>query len=621
MKKQQVRQVTLAVNSATTFGVFGDDALHKDVVDLISRLAVQEPNHIPFHHYQEVTRALTKAHADWRVLGVWQSTIQALLHMQALKLPPRDQLLAWVPSTLLDSLFEYQKDGVAFALGRGGRCLIADEPGVGKTRQGLAILASYRQEWPCMVLCPSSLTGQWVQYVKEWLQLESDDPARFVKCIRKGTDTMDALVNVVSYDLAASKEVELQARNFQVVVVDESHNLKSRTAKRTQALLPVLSRAKRVILMSGTPALSRPSELFTQIFLLRRDIFHNFHEFGVRYCAAKKEHFGWNYDGSSNLEELHTILEATCMIRRRKDEVLNELPAKTREKVSLQLTDEQLELVEKSIKHLQDVTSKAKDSFVDTTTQQAAFLSVVRDVGKAKIPSTIEYLSKLLDDGEKVVLFSHHVLVRDEVQRYLERRHVKFIRIDGNVPPAARTRQVDEFQDDDSVRVALLSITAAGVGTTLTASHLVVFAELLFTPACLLQAEDRCHRIGQAHPVSVRYLVAKGTAEERVWAMLHNKFDVIGRVMGDTSTFHADYVHYDQEITQTDMREFIEALLGPGHVRTTAAVVEEGGWDTSVLLSSGKKKKRARPVDESKKKSVRLEKGQTVIMPTSWSRK
>lgn len=621
--RKGVREITLAVNSATTFGLVVDPAyereVSKEVSETVARFATQ-PNHVPFHKYQEVTRAICRLHPDWKLHGIWPSTIAALLHIQTLKVPEQEQLLAWVPPALLASLFDYQKQGVAFALSRGGRCLIADEPGVGKTRQGLAILGSYRAEWPCVVLCPSSLAGQWVKYIKEWLL--ADDEAHLVKCIRKGTDAMDAQVNVISYDLAAAKETELQARNFQVVVADESHALKSRTAKRTQVLLPVLSRCKRVILMSGTPALSRPSELFTQLFLLRRDVFHNFHEFGVRYCAAKKEHFGWNYDGSGNLDELHKVLEATCMIRRRKGEVLQDLPIKTREKISVQLTAEQLEVVEKSIKHLRDVTAKAKDAFVDQTTQQAAFLSVVRDVGKAKIPSTIEYLSALLDEGEKVVVFSHHQLVRDELQRYLERRQVKFIRIDGQTPPAARTRQVDEFQEDDDVRVALLSITAAGVGTTLTASHIVLFAELLFTPACLLQSEDRCHRIGQEHPVSVRYLVAKGTAEERVWAMLYNKFTVLGRLMGDTEThFRADHTTYDETITQTDMREFIAALLGeskePAKTVTPTETKRPAEWDSNALsakFSLSEKKSR-----KSKPKSVQLEKGQTVILPTSWS--
>lgn len=99
---------------------------------------------------------------------------------------------------------------------------------------------------------------------------------------QKGTDLLDGLINIVSYDLASTKEEELASRNFQVCLLDESHYIKSRTAKRVQVLLPILSKSKRIILLTGTPSLSRPAEIFTQVHLLRRDVFSNFHNFGER---------------------------------------------------------------------------------------------------------------------------------------------------------------------------------------------------------------------------------------------------------------------------------------------------------------------------------------------------
>lgn len=129
-----------------------------------------------------------------------------------------------------------------------------------------------------------------------------------VNQVEKGVDSVNGLINILSYDLATSKAEELAARQFQVYVLDESHYIKSRTAKRVQSLLPVIGKAKRVILLSGTPTLSRPSELFSQVHLLRRDVFGSFHAFGERYCAGKKERFGWNFDGHSNLDELNIVL-------------------------------------------------------------------------------------------------------------------------------------------------------------------------------------------------------------------------------------------------------------------------------------------------------------------------
>lgn len=112
---------------------------------------------------------------------------------------------------------------------------------------------------------------------------------------------------------------------------------------------------------------------------MRRDVFSNFHAFGERYCNATRNRFGWSYDGATNLDELNVILETLCMIRRKKDDVLTELPPKSRERVLLSMTPAQLLLVEKSILHLQSVESK-KDK-VDPITRKAAFMSLWRDVG------------------------------------------------------------------------------------------------------------------------------------------------------------------------------------------------------------------------------------------------
>ena len=227
-----------------------------------------------------------------------------------------------------------------------------------------------------------------------------------VNQVEKGSDAVNGLINILSYDLATTKAEELAARGFQVYVLDESHYIKSRTAKRVQSLLPVIGKAKRVILLSGTPTLSRPSELFPQVHLLRRDVFGSFHPFGERYCAGKKERFGWNFEGHSNLEELNIVLETLCMIRRTKDEVLTELPPKTRERIVLKMSPEQLSLIEKGIRNFCAIEAK-KD--LDPISRKAAFMTLWREVGRVKLPSIIEYVNDLLEAGEKFLVFCHHM--------------------------------------------------------------------------------------------------------------------------------------------------------------------------------------------------------------------
>ncbi len=403
-----------------------------------------------------------------------------------------------------------------------------------------------------------------------------------IRWVRKGSEPLDGRINIISYDLAVNKAQELNVRRIQVILCDESHKLKGRTSQRTKSLLPILNKARRTILMSGTPALSRPAELFTQLSILRPDIFRSFHDFGVRYCEGKKSHFGWQYEGASNLQELHIILETLCMIRRTKDEVL-ELPPKTRERVALTLAPEQVQLIDKSVAHLKQVTEKAKEKFVDPVTQKAAFLSVWRDTGRAKCPSAIEYIHHLLQQGEKFLVFAHHQYVLDEMETFLTRSGTSFIRIDGATPQNHRTRLADLFQEDPEIRVAVLSIMAAGSGLTLTAAHIVVFAELLFTPGDILQAEDRCHRISQVRPVSVRFLIAQGTPDERIWWMLNRKMQVLGNIHGkDKMALHSTQTTLEDEVG--NMRDFIAAILNQVAPNEVAEVVaEDPKWNAGLV--------------------------------------
>jgi SWI/SNF-related matrix-associated actin-dependent regulator 1 of chromatin subfamily A len=212
----------------------------------------------PLKHYQEVLRSLSRFQPDVKICGIPLNTLQAIQHATAMasRAPPTAKLLEMVPSHILENLYDYQKDGVAFAVSRGGRAMLADEMGVGKSRQGLALLAVYRWEWPAIILCPSSIKTQWRMLIEDNLApltenaefrqkyaqflLKAKHHGGLVREIQTGADSLDALVNIISYDLAGGKARELEARNFQVCLLDESHYLKSRSAKRVKVLLPIL---------------------------------------------------------------------------------------------------------------------------------------------------------------------------------------------------------------------------------------------------------------------------------------------------------------------------------------------------------------------------------------------
>jgi SWI/SNF-related matrix-associated actin-dependent regulator of chromatin subfamily A-like protein 1 len=122
----------------------------------------------------------------------------------------------------------------------------------------------------------------------------------------------------MSYDLAMKRYEEIEMKGFKICIADEAHYLKSRDAKRSKHLIPILTRAKRCILISGTPMLSRPVEIFNLLKILRPDIINNFADYASRYCNPKETPYGMDYSGNSCTKELHYILSQSVMIRRLK---------------------------------------------------------------------------------------------------------------------------------------------------------------------------------------------------------------------------------------------------------------------------------------------------------------
>nr|DBA19612.1 TPA: hypothetical protein GDO54_015415 [Pyxicephalus adspersus] len=452
--------------------------------------------------------------------------------------------LSSVDSKLVSSLMPFQREGVSFAISREGRLLLADDMGLGKTIQAICMAAYYKKEWPLLVVAPSSVRFTWAEAFHRWLPSIRPDS---INVIVTGRDSQSAsLINIVSYDLLGKMDKHITA-NFKVIIIDESHFLKNVKTARCKSAMPLLKSAKRVILLSGTPAMSRPAELYTQIAAVRPSFFPRFHDFGLRYCDAKQMPWGWDYSGSSNLGELKLLLEESIMIRRLKSDVLSQLPSKQRKMVVI--APEGINAKTKAA--LAAAAKEMAQGFRSKVQEKEALLLFYNRTAEAKIRCVIEYIMDLLESGrEKFLVFAHHKLVLDSVCDELGKKNVSFIRIDGNTSSADRQSLCQKFQLSDKVSVAVLSITAANMGLTLSSADLVVFAELFWNPGVLIQAEDRVHRIGQTSSVNIHYLVAKGTADDYLWPMIQEKIKILGQAgLSETNfsetTESADYFYKD----------------------------------------------------------------------------
>ncbi|XP_078655878.1 SWI/SNF-related matrix-associated actin-dependent regulator of chromatin subfamily A-like protein 1 [Branchiostoma floridae x Branchiostoma belcheri] len=428
--------------------------------------------------------------------------------------------LSGVEPKLVNTLLPFQRKGVNFAIWRNGRVLIADDMGLGKTMQALCVAAYYRQEWPLLIVTPSSLRLTWAEAFHRWLP--SVDPQAVTVMLTGKDNPRSGLVTITSYDLMVRCSQQIRARGYRVIIMDESHVLKNFKTARTKAALPLLKAASRVILLSGTPALSRPSELFTQLSAVEPRLFSSFHEFGVRYCEGKQTAFCWDYSGSCNMKELQLVLEERVMIRRLKKDVLSQLPSKQRQVVVM-------EPGVVNMKSFQAAATEMTKKHKNNAEQRGALLQYFNETALVKIPHIKDYVLDLLESDRKFLVFAHHQIVLDSLGDVLDKKGYGYIRIDGKTPSDVRQQLCDRYQLKDSCKVALLSITAASTGLTLTAASLVVFAELFWNPGVLVQAEDRAHRIGQQDCVNVHYLVARGTADDYIWPLVQGKLDVLSK--------------------------------------------------------------------------------------------
>ncbi|XP_033471700.1 DNA annealing helicase and endonuclease ZRANB3 isoform X2 [Epinephelus lanceolatus] len=453
------------------------------------------------------------------------------------------QQLSGLPHKLLQRLMPFQREGVEFALSKNGRCMIADEMGLGKTVQAIAVAYAFRQEWPLLVVVPSSLKYPWIEELERWIpELQPGD----INLVENKSHTIGistSKVTVLGYGLLTTDArllVEtLSRQRFAVVVVDESHYLKSRNAARTKILVPFIQSAKRAILLTGTPALGRPEELFMQIDALYPKRFGTWSDYAKKYCNAHYRYFGarrqWDCRGASNLEELHQRL-SEIMIRRLKAEVLSQLPPKIRQRIPFDLPKEAAKEASASFADWERLMKGLGSGVAAMDNPFTQVMSLVTQMYKqtaiAKAGAVKDYIKMMLEAEQlKFLVFAHHLTMLQACTEAAIEAKAGYIRIDGSVPSSERIQLVHKFQSDPDTRVAILSIQAAGQGLTFTAASHVVFAELYWNPGQIKQAEDRAHRIGQTSSVNVHYLIAKGTFDTILWSMLNRKETVTGSTL------------------------------------------------------------------------------------------
>ena len=424
----------------------------------------------------------------------------------------------------VDGLYPFQAAGVEtlverFARDGRGAVLLADDPGLGKTPQA-AVAARRLGARRLLVICPASLRLNWVRELRKWAGVEAFPYLTGSEPPPRGASV------VTSYNLAGG----VSKFDFDFVVVDESHNIKNPEAKRSQLILGEDGFVEEapMLLLTGTPLPNgRPNELYYILSRAAPDVIDglSYWAFINRYCNFVDNEIGGPViTGAKNTEELYLRLRGSgFMVRRRKAEVLSDLPPKRFKMVAFYPTGELKKVLEK------EKPFSAAEILRHGIPVGSGLPEIRREMGVAKIPSAVDYVAGMLEGGvEKVAVFAHHREVVAGLVKGLKGFGVVYI--DGAVSATRRQEAVDRFQTRPEIRV-FVGNEAAEEGITLTAAQDVVSVEPEWVPGKEIQRVDRLHRIGQTGPVLAHILVVEGSLDAHIIGKALDKQKDIERIM------------------------------------------------------------------------------------------
>jgi len=420
-----------------------------------------------------------------------------------------------------------------------GRALVAWEMGLGKTFLALSF-AKRRKLKPIIVVCPASIKYNWEREAALHVNLRAE--------VLEGTKVPQAKWSlnkpeliILNYDILHKWLPVIKKLKPQLVILDEVHYTKSRSTRRTKACRMLCKGVEHVLALSGTPLINRPIELWPILNMLWPKEFTSYKAFGFRYCKPEFTPWGWKFNGATKVKELNRILKRSCMVRRLKKEVLQDLPNKIRAVVPMKLSKphEYKKALVDFVDWLRTAhPSKARAALKAEELAKAGYLK--RLVAELKLPSVIEWVENFLAESTgKLILFGIHKKIIGELYGHFKPLSVV---VDGSVNNKRRQNAIDKFQHDPNCRLFIGNIQAAGVGWNGTAATAVAFCELGWTPGEHIQAEDRAHRIGQKDHVTCYYLVGRDTIEDKTCKLLHKKQKVLTGVLDGKQPKHSGNV-------------------------------------------------------------------------------
>ena len=454
-----------------------------------------------------------------------------------------------VPDEQAEILRPYQVYGYKWlrtlaAAGFGG--LLADEMGLGKTLQTISLFQSIRNggdQGNFLVACPASLVYNWAEEFSRFAPGLSVSIIAGTAAVRKkllhsiGADAGTILVT--SYDLLRQDAAEYQRFHFSVMVIDEAQYIKNQKAAVTKAVKAV--RADCRFALTGTPIENRLAELWSIFDYFMPGFLYGYNEFASRFevpITKQKD-----AEATAQLKRM----TAPFILRRRKADVLKDLPEKLEEVRYTRFEDEQRKVYDGQVVRIRQLLMSGNSTGEDRI-RVLAELTRIRQLccdpslildgyhgGSAKRIACMELIQSAIAGGHRMLVFSQFTSMLALLEEDLNRENIQYYKLTGATPKDQRIQMTRNFNDGD-VPVFLISLKAGGTGLNLTGADVVIHYDPWWNLAAQNQATDRVHRIGQQNRVTVYRIVVKDTIEEKIVALQEAKQDLADAILSGEST-------------------------------------------------------------------------------------
>ena len=450
-----------------------------------------------------------------------------------------------IPKTLKAELRDYQTDGyqwIARMTGWGAGVCLADDMGLGKTVQTIAFMLHTASQGPALVATPASVVLNWQR------ELQRFAPSLHVEVFNTTTDRK-ALVEqaaagdviLTTYGLFVTEDEVLCGKQWNTVCLDEAHVIKNRQTK-TSAVVMKLQATHRIIL-TGTPVQNHLGELWNLFQFANPGLLGSHEQFRQKYIVPIEQQ-----DNKERSRQLKRIV-SPFMLRRTKQEVIEELPDKTEINIPIELSDDELavyEVIRRRAKQLLEDERSSSGVSVNTLAeitrlrQAACSAELVEKNWKgecSKLTALNDLLQEIVDGGNAVLVFSQFTSFLAMVRQQLDKQKQPYLYLDGSVPVRQRDQLVQQFQHGQCP-VFLISLKAGGLGLNLTGANYVIHLDPWWNPAIEQQATDRAYRIGQRQNVTVYHLISQYTIEEKILRLHQTKRNLADAMLEGTNESH-----------------------------------------------------------------------------------